>query len=174
MKNWNGLDGRELLPLEQQHRLRHEQQHGRGDQVPLAVDQVGQPLAERPVADLVVVLAAVHERPARLVGDLRAAQLAGGRTLLALEEEALLDGRRDVFEAAGVVGVVGLALAGQVGAQRMVEVVGPDAVQPQSALLRRPDLLHQVAVVLGDDDGAAGQAGCGPPRRSRPAGGAAM
>ena len=76
------------------------------------------------------------------------------------KRKPLLDRRRHVLEAAGVVGVVGLALAGQVGAQGVVEVVGPDAVEPQAALLRRADLLDQVAVVLGDDDGAPVRAGC--------------
>ena len=44
--------------------------------------------------------------------------------------------RGDVLQAAGVVGVVGLALAGQVGPQGVVEVVGPDAVQPEAARSR--------------------------------------
>ena len=97
------------------------------------VDQVGEPLAECAVADLIVVLGAIDERRGRLVGDSGASELAGGRAFLALEQEALLDGGGDVGELTGVVGVVGVALVGEVGAEGVVEVVGPDAVESEPA-----------------------------------------
>jgi hypothetical protein len=109
-----------------------------------------QPLAERPVADLVVVLQADDEGARGQAGRVAAARALQVLGVLAAEEPALPNGGRQVGDGAGEVAVVALVVAGQHAPHLVVEVVGPDAVEAPAALGLRAHHVGQVAVVLGD------------------------
>ncbi len=94
-----------------------------------------QPVAERPVAHLVVVLREDHEAP-RLPVEGRARRGAAPvlAAVAAVVDERPLEGLRELGHLAEV-GVVAVPLAGQQDVQRVVEVVGPLRVE---APARRP------------------------------------
>ena len=107
-------------------------------------------VAQRAVADLVVVLKADIERArgeARRVGPARLAVVMGRR--LAGVEPPLVDRRRDVGRRAGVVAVIRLVVARQVPPDLVVEVVGPDAVEAPAPFRRGAEHLGLVAVIAG-------------------------
>src|SRR5690349_1230623 len=89
------------------------------------------PLAQRPVADLIVILDAVHKARQRQIVGRRAARppkMTGG---LANIKPALPQRRRQIRGAAAVILVVALALVGQRNPQLVMKIVGPDRVEAE-------------------------------------------
>src|SRR5207244_10163712 len=96
-----------------------------------------EPVPERAVPDLVVVLRADDEP---LAGQIRAGRAPGPpeiRRLLALEGEALGDRAGDLGGSAEV-GVVAVLLPGEMRVERVVKIVRPHGVQADAALARGP------------------------------------
>ena len=83
-----------------------------------------EPVAERPVAHLVVVLVEHHELLDRSVAG-RCAEAAAAERHVVAREEVRLDVGRGELRGRAVVGVPAVAVTGEAGAQRVVEVVGP-------------------------------------------------
>ena len=113
--------------------------------------RLGDPVADRPVADLVVVLAADHQPPRRHGRgvDRHAVVAAAERAVGAVVEEAALahlGQRAERLE----VGVVAGGLAGERHVHRVVEVVAPLGVQSEAAGLARGDQARVVEVGLRD------------------------
>ena len=125
-----------LLAHEQQGHERREQ-HDAGDELDrLEAHERRQPLAERPVADLVVVLG-VHDEVAAVEAHGRSAVASPAELRLApVVDEALAERLGDVAERAEV-DVVALALARDRGVHGVVQVVAPGRVEPEAAR-RRP------------------------------------
>jgi hypothetical protein len=150
-------EGPRLAPVlahEHERDVRREEQD-RGERVVRGrVGQRDQPLAERPVAGLVVVLEEVDEGRGRKMGR----RLAPVR---ALEGEPL--GQSAGKVAAGIVGegaVVGVCLAGGQHMGRVVHVVVPFGGVERHGALRPLVQVGDVAVVLGRQVyGAVGDAG---------------
>ncbi len=108
------------------------------------IDALDQPVAERPVADLVVVLQEQHEGGGGEIGAGRAAALAlaVGRGLALVGEAFAEAARQALGRALGIVGIVAVGLAGQQDMQDMVGVVVPLGVEALS------QMVGHVAVVL--------------------------
>ena len=88
-------------------------------------------IAQRAIADLVVVLDAVDEARSRQVFRRRAARAAEMRRDLAGVEPALPDRRSQILGAAAIILVIALALARERHPHLVVEIVGPDRVESQ-------------------------------------------
>ena len=110
-----------------------------------------QTLAERTIANLVVVLYRVHKLPGGSIARRRATRLfeAAPRCALTLVQPALLDAPGHFRERAGIVGVVALVVAGQVAPQTVMEVVRPHGIEPKAAVVDRPQVAHIVLMGLG-------------------------
>ena len=158
VKNWNGVDAAHSSPWKSIGVNGPASGQQRGARELVVVERLGDPVADRAVADLVVVLAGDDEAPGRhLVGVDRMAVVAvaerGERPVV---EEAALDHlrqRRQRLE----VGVVAVGLAGQRHVHGVVEVVAPLRVQPVAAGLARGDELRVVEVALRDQGRVAGR-----------------
>ena len=127
---------RQQQPGRQLHRL---ERRDRADAVALSA-----------VADLVVVLRADDEALAGQVGARRAAIAAEVLRVLALERESLGQRRRQPPRL-GEVGVIAAALAREAHVQRVVEVIRPHRVQPDTAGLGRQHDATVVIVRFGHD-----------------------
>src|SRR5262249_52461168 len=147
-----GARGGELLAHEQQRRLGREQQQRRRGAVERGRDEVGEPLAQGAVADLVVVLGREDEGARRRAAGPRGTHPAPERRKPSAVQEAVPQRLGDLLGAPPVVPEVALALAGQERPERVVEVVGPDRVEAEAAAGGRPDQPRLVAAVLGDQD----------------------
>ena len=144
-----------LLSHEQQRCFgREQEQHG--GRAPLGgVDLVVQPLAHRPVADLVVVLQEHDEVARRHASRVRAPRPTEVLRVLALEEPAVGERPGRVLERAREVAVVAIAVTREPHAQLVVEVVRPDRVEgPPAPLLRLHDV-DQIPAVLRNHEDAA-------------------
>jgi hypothetical protein len=88
-----------------------------------------QTVAERPIADLVVILDAIHERFRRERVRVRAPSLAAGGDGLPLVQPATRDGSGNAGRTGPVRAVIAVALTRQRHADLMVKVVGPHGVE---------------------------------------------
>jgi hypothetical protein len=116
---------------------------------------VVQAIAERAVADLIVVLDAddrLAQGQARGVGATRALQMP---RVLAGEEPAVPHDRRQLRRVAVVVLVVPVRVARDHAPDDVMEIVGPDAVEPPASARRVVDHRREVAVILGKHQRAA-------------------
>src|SRR5262249_22605894 len=141
--------GGPFLAHEQKRCGRRAEQQGRGSTPRGEVDLVVQPLAEDPVADLVVVLQTDDEAARRQAGGIRAAGPLQVLGELPAEEPAVVDGRNQVGNGAPEIAVVALAVAGQQAPYLVVKVVGPDAIEAPAAVGHGPDDVSKVAMILG-------------------------
>src|SRR4051812_15632183 len=96
------------------------------------------------VADLVVILNAEHERGCWLIGDGRSARLTGRGRDLALINEPFVDCLRNRLHAPEKTGIVILARAGEVDAKIVMEIIGPNRVQPVSSGIPRANRANVV------------------------------
>ena len=131
-KNWNGAVLAVLLALEEHRRERRQQRAQRRERPRLD----GQPVAERAVADLVVVGGEDDEALGRDVVGAGAEAPVAERRVRAVVHVRAVERLREVGDGAEL-GVVALAVAGQQDAQRVVEVVGPGGVAAPAAADRR-------------------------------------
>ncbi len=102
-----------------------------------------QAVAERAVADLVVVLVEDDELLRRAVGGGSAEAALAKRRVPAVVDERARERLGEVGDRAELL-VVAAAVAGQQHAQRVVEVVGPLGVVAEAAQLARADDLRVV------------------------------
>src|SRR5207253_4076020 len=116
----------------------------------LQADLVLQPLAECPIAHLIVILDDVHELPGGPVARGRAARLLAAWRRLAFVQPALSNAPGDFLQRAFIAGVVALVVAGQVAPQAVVEVVGPYGVQTETTRLDGLQIAHVVLARFGD------------------------
>ncbi|MDR8969313.1 hypothetical protein FEP58_05702 [Burkholderia multivorans] len=138
---------------EQQRDLRRQQQQ-RGQRAQrVVVRERAQPLAERAIADLVVVLQERHERGRRQLRARLAARCAVvQRRRFALVRESFAERAREMTQRrVRIRAVVAVALAGQQHVRAVVEVVVPlrvEAVRPEQARGIAFVLEHQMHVAL--------------------------
>jgi hypothetical protein len=71
--------------------------------------------------------------------------------VLSREQPSLPQRPRQLVDGSGVVPVIAVPVAGQAASQDVMEIVGPDTVEPPAAVLRRIDEGCEVAVILGMD-----------------------
>ncbi len=145
-----------LLAHEQERHVRREEdERGREPQA-FERHQAREPLAERAVADLIVVLREHDEPVGRHVGRRRTVTLVAERRVRTVVDEAVAKALRDRAHAAEV-DVVPAPLAGERGVHGVMEIVRPDAVEAEPAL---PALAHEpriVLVALRDDERPAAE-----------------
>ena len=108
----------------------------------------GDPLAERAIADLIVVLEEAHEGGGRQVRGGLAAGAAPVPGPLALEREALGEASAEMRQRRLVVAVVAAALAGQEHVQRVVHVVVPLGLVERAPAVRPSEVARLVGAVL--------------------------
>ena len=147
-----------LLAHEDQRDLRAQQLQGDGRLQRLGIGVVHQTVAERAVADLVVVLQEEHEGGGREVIARRAARLAVaiGRALALIGEALGQAAGQHVGRRHGIVGIVAVALAGQQDMQDVVRIVVPLRVEVAAQM--RCDIAvvleHEMDMAAGFDGGA--------------------
>ena len=127
-KNWNGAVLAVLLAHEQHRHERREQRAERRQRAGLG----RQPVAERAVADLVVVLVEDHEPLGRHVVGRRAEPAAAEARPGAVVDERPVQALGQVGDPPEL-GVVAVALVGDERADAVVEVVGPGGVAAEPA-----------------------------------------
>ena len=111
------------------------------------------PLPAEPVRHLVVVLREQHEGARRERARRGAAALPLPAVALSLVEEPVPHARDQLARRAAVVGEVGLAPARADGdARAVMEVVVPEAVEPEATGLQRREAADLLRLVLGDED----------------------
>jgi hypothetical protein len=134
-----------LLALEQHRRERRQQRAERAERARLG----RQAVAERAVADLVVVLVEHHEPLGRDVVGAGAEAAGAERRIAAVVEVRAAVGLGELADLAELL-VVAVAVTGEQHAQRVVEVVGPDRVAAPAAALVRAHHLGVVHAALRD------------------------
>src|SRR4051812_17842019 len=108
-------------------------------------------LPECPVADLIVILRAKDEGTGWLIGHQGSPRFVACQGTLPLVDKALREAASNFLHAPAVVGVVALLLSCQQDTDGVMEVVGPDGVEPVSAGASGPDETHVVALILGNE-----------------------
>ncbi len=157
----------ELLTLEQQGRARPEQQDRRQGPVEAGVGQAVEALAPERVGQLVVVLQILDEPPRLQAGRRAAPPLPLPGIDLPLVDVAPLGRRDELLRRAEVVAIVRLAAARGGDDRGVVEVVGPQRIEPEAPLLRRPDQVRLLRLVLADDQRPAPPRGLAHPAGDR-------
>src|SRR5439155_26591312 len=132
-----------LVALEEQRDQRGEEHERSSHLQPPVVDEVADPLALRPVADLVVVLEVTDEAAPGEAGGSAAVAAPAAPRVAAVVHEGALEGGGDIVQA-GEVGVVTALLAGESDVECVMEVVAPLRVDAVPAGLASP---HQARVV---------------------------
>jgi hypothetical protein len=122
-----------LLAHEEERQVRGAQGERGGQPELLGTVQGREPLASRPVSDLVVVLGTDHEAIARDVARRRTVAPIAEARALAVVDEGGFEGLGERLQAAEVL-VVAAALARELGVERVVEVVAPDRGEAEPAL----------------------------------------
>ena len=145
----------ELLAHEQHRRLRAEQRQRHQRSIAARRGIGVRALAEKRIADLVMVLQKDDRRFRRQSGRGLTARLLLPRVALTLIEKAAAHARDELLRATGVVAEVPVARAGQGDLRGVMEVVVPHRVETEAAALGRQQLLRVLRLVLGDHDDRA-------------------
>src|SRR5262245_28390132 len=133
-----------LLAHEEQRSLRGQQKQCRCKKASATRNEHREPLALRPVTDLVVVLQADHMDGSRQPLGGRATRPASPEIeRLALEDESFVQGLHDLLGMAEVL-IVASALASEKGVDGVVEVVTPQRIQTVAALRCRANDLRLI------------------------------
>src|SRR6185312_13608739 len=118
-------------------------------QVHLQAD--GEAIPERAIADLIVVLQTEHELLGRDPFGGSPSWLAVVLRVLAFVDPAASHDPRQLADRAGEILAAPRGIARQQPSSRVMEVVGPDAIEAEAVFRNGPDDLAFVPLVLGDD-----------------------
>ncbi len=145
----------ELLSLKEKGRRPGEQDRRDEGSPATGARRPVQSLAARRVGDLVVVLEEDDE-PSRVDVESRmAASLILPGVALALKEVSPFEGAQQLLRRTRVVRIVGLSVARQRDARRVMKVVVPDCVETEAAARERPDESRLLRLVLRNEQDVA-------------------
>ena len=116
-----------------------------------------EPLAERPVADPIVVLDEEYETPRIEPGRLGAAILPSMDRVLPLIEPAAIERRDEVGDRPSKVAVDAVIVASQQASNLVMEIIRPDTVKAPAAIRLRLEHAGQIAVILGNEMDRSGR-----------------
>src|SRR5260370_4730065 len=126
--------GRPFLSHEQQRRFRRTQEQGRSRAVGRELDLVMEALSQGAIPDLIVVLQTVNKAARRNGGRVCASWPVEVDRMLTAIKPSLANGCGEVRHGTREIAVITFVVPGQASPDLMMKVIGPDGVEPPSAL----------------------------------------